>query len=121
MSTYRGSTPVRSENSDDSFQAITIKRSQYVSFTASAKESAVLDDETSLVRVFATQDCWISVISSGGTAAAAPVAEKTIVSNVKRLRGGLVDFIGVPENLTNAVISVISDGTSGTIDIEEAN
>lgn len=119
MASKKGSTPVVSDKHNAYFQAISPKYSQYVNFTGTAAESAILDDETSICRVFSTQDCWISVIASGGTAAAAPSGQKVRVSNIKRLRGGIVDFIGVPPALTNPVISVISDGTNGVLDIEE--
>lgn len=120
MSTSGGSTPVRTDKHNSYFQAIQVKRSHYVSFTGTAKNSTVLDDTTSLVRVFATQDCWISIISTGGTAAAAPSGEQVPVTSVSFIPGGITEFIGVPVGLTNAVVSVIRDTTSGTLHISEA-
>lgn len=119
MSTYQGSTPVRSENHNSYFQAGYIKCSQYISFSSSAEKSAVLEDSTSLIRVFSTQDCWISVIANSSSMPSVPGAEKVVVQNIKRLRGGIVDFVGIPPGLVSPVVAVISDGVDGVLDIEE--
>tara|TARA_R110000868_G_scaffold242882_4_gene498496 strand:- start:6292 stop:6657 length:366 start_codon:yes stop_codon:yes gene_type:complete len=119
MTTKRGSTPVRSEEHNSYFQAGYTKCSQYVSFTGTVSKSAILDDETSIVELFATQDCWVSVIGNADTPPTKPSAEKTTVSNIKLLRGGIVGFIGVPPSILNPVVAVVRDDTSGTLDITE--
>lgn len=119
MATSRGSTPVRSEEHNSYFQAGYIKRCQYKDFTASVGNSGIIDDETSLVRLFATQDCWVSVIASGATQPTKPGASTQIVENIQFLPGGIVDFIGIPPNVTSPVISVVSNGTNGILHIVE--
>ena len=119
MATNRGSTPVRSEEHSSYFQAGYVKRSQFVSFTGTVTNSNPLDDETSLIRIFATQDCWISVIGSADTQPVKPTVSKSIVENIQFLPGGIVDFIGIPPNITNPVVSIVRDSTSGTLHICE--
>lgn len=119
MGSKKGSTPVRSEEHNSYFQAGYTKCSQYVSFSSSSEKSAVLDDETSLLELFPTQDCWVSVIGQADNAPAKPGAEKTVVQNIKRFRGGIVGFLGVPPNITNPVVAVVSDGTDGVLDVTE--
>jgi hypothetical protein len=116
----RGSTPVRSDKDSAPFQAMTIKSGQQVAFTAVSAASGILDQYTSLVKLFPTQDCWVKVGASGSTTAAVPSAGVN-APGITFLPGGLVEFIGIPENTTNPVIAVISNGTDGTLYISEAN
>lgn len=119
MPTHRGSTTVRTEEHNSYFQAGYNKRAQYVNFSSTVTKSDILDEETSLVEVFSTQDCWISVIGYADTPPTPPGAEKTVVENIKRQRGGITGFIGIPPNITSPVIAVVWDGVDGTIDILE--
>jgi hypothetical protein len=121
MSTKRGSTPVRSEEHNSYFQATTIKQSQYINFTSTSKKSAILSDETSLVEIFPSQDCWITVMGNADTQPTPPASEQTIVVGIKKFHGGIHDFVGIPPNITNPVIAVISNGVDGVLDITEGD
>lgn len=119
MATKQGSSPVSSEKHSSYFQAMYIKQSHAKSFTASAADSRILSDSTSLVRLFATQDCWVAIGASGSVTASACTTDGPIVTSVSFIPGGIYEFLGVPPGITNPVISVISNGTSGTLHILE--
>ena len=117
MATKLGSSLARSENSGNHFQAILIKRCQYVNFTATSTVSQSLHEETSLITLFNTQDCWVKIVDASGTAVN-PGAEKTITDSMF-MPGGIKDFIGVPPGLTDPRVAVVSNGANGVLYIGE--
>lgn len=119
MASKKGSTAVRTEENSSYFQAGYVKRSQYVSFTSSSAKSGLLDDETSLVEVFPTQDCWISIIANADSQNSKPSQSAVAVANIRFCPGGMVNFIGVPPGVTSPVVAVIRDSTDGTLHVTE--
>lgn len=121
MATNKGSTTVKTENHNSYFQAQYIKQSQAVGFSSVAVNSRIISDTTSLIRLFATQDCWVSIGASGSAVAAACVTNGPIVSNVAFIPGGVYEYLGIPGAVTNPIISVISNGSDGVLHILEGN
>lgn len=119
MATKKGSTPVRSDYHSAPWQAIQAKYGQKVAFTSSSAISDVLDDNTSLLKIFATKDCWIKIGASGSTTAAVP-ANATRVASLTFVPGGITTYIGVDVNISNPVVAVIRDASDGTLYITEA-
>lgn len=90
------------------FQTFKPGSSQKVSFTGTSAQSSALGGYTKIVRLFATEDCWIKM----GTdpTAAASAATSTFVP------GGIIQyFVTKPGDK----IAVIRDTTSGSLHILE--
>jgi len=110
------STGARSVKNANYFQAIVPGRSHKVAFTnTSAQIPTPMGAATTLVRAFATQDCWIK---RGGTSvqAVAPTAgvyqDDTIF-----VAGGIFCYFGVEPGET---LAVIRDSSSGNLMLTEA-
>lgn len=92
----------------EKFQAICIGTSQVITTSASSQQSTAVSDQTSIVRLFCTKDCFIqigqnpTVTASGTTGAFLP--------------GGIIEYFGVnPKDK----IAVIQASASGTLYITE--
>ena len=96
-----GSTKVGSNLREDKFEALYPGTSQKISFTNSSQPSTAFGLKTSLIRVFATQDCFLAFGS-------APTALTDGTSMF--IPGGLIDFIGVTPGQKLAVIESTTDG-----------
>lgn len=117
------STPANSEYKDEGFQAIIPGATEVIAFTNSASQSRAFSqrgandafnvDNCTLIRLFATQDCWIA-FGSNPTAAVVSSGAK---ENMYHLPGGFLDFIGVTPGQK---LSVIRDTANGTLYITEA-
>jgi hypothetical protein len=94
------------------FQAIFPGACQSVAFTGTSGQSAALQTKTSLVRLFATKDCFIK-IATNPTA----LADGTSMF----IAGGIYEYIGVDNSVNAQKIAVISNGTNGTLYITEAS
>lgn len=99
-----GTQPVGSTkalaNLRDTFEAIRPGTSQSLSFNGVSAQSNAVGIHTSIVRLFATQDCFIRVgenpTAVGGTSMFVPA--------------GIIDFIGVLPGDKIAAIRSVSDG-----------
>lgn len=117
------STTVRTDDAATYFQAIVPGDSHYIDFDNTSKQSlafnllvtaadgSVTQQQTTLIMVFATQDCWINV-GSNPTAVAGSTAKGTSFF----LAGGIKDFIGVDPG---QLLAVTRDGVSGRLHITE--
>lgn len=122
------STGAKSDNNAQYFQAVVPKRSQYIDFTGTSKQSLPVFSEastgnsgsaaavkgTTLVSLYCTEDCW--VLAGTNPVAVNPGAELTITAS-KFVVAGIVDFIGVNPG---DIIAVIRDAASGRLHIGEA-
>lgn len=91
----------------ENFQAIYPGTSQALSFSGSSAQSTAVGTQTTLVRLFATQDCFIA-IGANPTAAA---------NTSYFLPGGIIDFVGIQPGQK---IAAIQSSQSGTLYISEA-
>lgn len=96
-------------NQQGHFEAIIPGTSQKVAFTGVSAQSAALGTYTSLVRLFATQDCFIKI-------AANPTALADGTSMF--IAGGIYEYIGV---FGGQKIAVIQSTAGGNLYITEAS
>ena len=111
------STTVRTDDHGAYFQAIKAGLSHYIDFTVAPSQSLTFNDEilaadgsisqyrTTLLCVFATEDCWITV---GANPVAVPGGTTKGASFF--LPGGIKDFIGVEPGQKLSVVRDTADG-----------
>lgn len=115
------STPAVSDKNAPYFQAVVVGENlnHFKDFTNVSSDSAALARETTLVELFATQDCWVRVVPTTESDAAAAPAEG-VKGASKFIPGGICAFIGI--NRVNGVdykLAVIRNTVSGTLHITE--
>jgi hypothetical protein len=97
------------------FQAIVPGTSHKVAFTnASAQIPSQMGDATTLVRVFATQDCWIKI--GANPTAVAPISG-TPQEDTMFVAGGIFAYFGVNPGQK---LAVIRDSANGSLFVTEA-
>lgn len=101
----------------EGFDTIIIGASQKVAFTGTNAKSTVLNKRTSIVRLLATNDCWVKV---GIDANAVALADGTCHFVAK----GVVQDVGIVQAWANGVqtdvkIGVIQDSAGGNLYITE--
>lgn len=117
-----------SDNKVEAFQATQVSTPQannergmthLVAFTNSAVDSKELHLQTSIVELFATQDCWVLLKEEGQTNQASIPANK-VKTYCKFVPGGVCTFVGIPkkEN-TRFLFSIIRNTADGTLYIHE--
>lgn len=92
----------------DHYQALKPGASQKISFTGTSSQSAFLDGNTKMIRVFPTKDCWIVF---GVSPTAAPNDGSSCF-----LPGGIIQFLVAPGGYK---IAVIRDSSNGDLHIVE--
>ncbi len=91
----------------DTFEAITPGVSQGLAFTGASAQSTAVGETTTLVRLFATEDCFVKV-----------GANPTAVANTSMfIASGIYEYIGIKPGEKIAAIRLT---TSGTLYITEA-
>lgn len=108
------STTVRTDNHAAYFQTIVPGKGHVVDFTNTSKQSEAFGPNTTLIRVFPTQDCFVKV---GSDPTAVAPAEGSPQDDTIFLPGGLLDFIGVEPG---SKIAVVRSVTSGALHVTEA-
>lgn len=111
------STGARTTKHGVYFQAVVPGKSHVVAFTGTS--SGVPDRmgaNTTLVRAFSTQDCWIKRNASAAPTAVAPTAG-TPQEDMIFIAGGIFCYFGVEPG---DYLAVIRDTVSGTIRLTEA-
>lgn len=111
------STGAKAEFNAPNFQAVKPGKSCYVDFNNSSAQSPAFEerpaaededltiDNTTLIRIFATNDCWIA-LGENPTAAAGSTSK----GDSFFLPGGIVDFVGVEPGWKLAVVRNSADG-----------
>ena len=118
------STPAVSDNNAAFFQALvpglpSAQLHSWKSFTGTASYTANLEAGTTLLGVFATQDCWLRLVESTSSDVATIPAEGA-KSSTFFLPGGIKDFIGIPrKDGVLYKISVVRNASSGTLYLSE--
>lgn len=117
-----------SSNKEEAFQVIVPAvigasddkgMTHFQSFTNTAEDSLAFHASTTVIELFATQDCWVLMKPSTSSAAAAAPAEHT-KTRAKFIPGGIVTFLGVPKKQdVQYMLSIVRDSTSGTLYITE--
>ncbi len=102
------STPAKSDNHANYFQAFVPGKSQKLTVAASSAKSAAFQDTTSIVRVFSQQDCWIRFGTN--PTAAANDGDSTFHP------GGTFDYYGVT---AGDKLACILDSVGGDLHITE--
>lgn len=105
------STPVQTNERENRFQAIYPGVSQALAFIVTSGQSAALATKTTLVRLFATKDCFIKV---GTNPTAANDGTSMFIAS------GIYEYIGIDQSAGAQKIAAISNGTNGTLYITEA-
>ena len=106
------STGARSDKNAPYFQALVPATTHVRSFTATSAQTAAVSAATTLVSVFATQDCWILT----GADPTAVVVTDGATGTSMFLPGGIKDFIGIEPGHK---IAVVRSGTSGILYVTE--
>lgn len=94
-------------NQHVNFEAIVPGVSQALAFTGTSAQSAALQASTTLIRLFATTDCFIQV-GTNPTAAA---------NTSMFIAAGIYEYIGVAPG---ALVAAIQSSAGGTLYITEA-
>lgn len=109
------STGARSQHHNVYFQAVVPGRSHTIAFTnVSAALPDVMGTNTTLVRAFATQDCYVKV---GPTPTAAAPSAGNPQEDTIFIAGGIFVYFGVSPG---DGIAVIRDSANGTLRLMEA-
>ncbi len=106
MAGKQNSTKALANQHGDNFEAIIPGLSQTVAVGAASAQSTALDDNTTIVRLFATVDCFIAIGSNPTAASATGMF----------IPGGIIDFIGINKN---DKIAVIRSSASGSLYLTE--
>lgn len=117
-----------SENKVEAFQALLLPISgeagtrgetHPVSFTNVATDSLYLDENTTMVELFATQDCWVLLKADDDTTAAAIPANMT-KTKARFIASDITHFFGIDRvEGVNYRFSVIRNATNGELRIAE--
>lgn len=104
------------DNHWDAAQALTLNCiTKVVSFTGTSS-NVQLTSGTTLIQIFASEDCWIKLGSSSVSAAAVSAGSS---GDSTFIPGGIVDFYVVDLVKTGAYLAVIRNSSSGTLYIKE--
>lgn len=96
------------KNHSSVFPAIFAGNFQQVSFTGTHAVSSPFSDRTTIIKLFATQDCWIQLGTNPEATASGP--DSCII------RGGIIQYLGV---YPGWAISVLQASSAGTLDLLE--
>lgn len=117
-----------SDNKVEAFQAIVPGvsgdghergMSHVTSFTNVAGDTLDLHPDTTMIELFATQDCWVLLKESSSSAAAAIPANK-VKTKAKFMASDITYFLGVPKkDDVTYKISVIRASADGSLYITE--
>lgn len=107
------STGARSDLNQQYFQAIQPGTSWKLDFTNTSQQVGPFGEDTTLVSVFPTQDCWIKTGQGSPTAAAISSGAS---GTSKFFAGGIQDFIGVNPGDR---LAVIRDTVNGSVHVCE--
>ena len=111
------STGARSVNNANYFQAVVPGRSHVIAFTnVSAAIADAMESDTTLVRAFATQDCWVKIGSGSAPTAQAPSSGSPKDDTIF-IAGGIFCYFGVEPG---AYIAVVRDSANGNLFLTEA-
>lgn len=102
------STGARSDKNAPYFQALVPGKSRVLDFTNTSARIGPFTEGTTLISVFATQDCWIQV---GDDSVVAAAISSGAEGDSMFLPGGIKDFIGVEQGEYIAVVRSINNGT----------
>lgn len=91
------SRSVETSNRGENFQAIVPGLCEPLTFNATSAYSQAFEEETTLVELFATQDCWLQIIQSDDNSTVAAAGSSGSTSYNKFLPGGITAFLGVPK------------------------
>lgn len=111
-----------SDNNVDAFQALVPGEglNHYKDFTASNTYSANLDANTSMVSLFATQDCWCRLVPSSSSDVAAAPSGEGVKGSSFFVPGGITAFFGIPKTEGTVYrVAVVRDTISGRLHISE--
>lgn len=98
------------QNYSGVYPAIFPGKFQQISFSGAASVGVGFSTRTTIVRLFATQDCWVQMGLNPTATAAGP--DSFVI------RGGIVHFFGVNSGWK---ISAIQNTVSGVLDILEGS
>lgn len=91
----------------------------FKNFTNSSSYTATLEAETTLVSLFATQDCWCRFVPSTESDTAAAPSE-SVKTNCFFVPGGIAAFFGVPRKEdVRYKIAVVRDSANGILYVAE--
>jgi hypothetical protein len=106
------STGAKSDLNADYFQAINPGTSWKLDFTNTSAQIGPFDDDTSLISIFPTQDCWVL---AGSNPTAVPISSGSSGTS-KFCPGGIQDFIGVKPGQK---LAIIRDTVNGSVHVCE--
>lgn len=118
------STTVRTEKAAEYFQAMKPYKTHRLAFTGSSDSTAAVADiadsanqqngqRTTLVKLFATQDCWIKI----GTNPTASVVSAGSSGDSHFLPGGITEYYGIEPG---EKVAAVQDSSNGTLYVTEA-
>ena len=93
--------------------------SHLMAFTDTAGDSLPFHEDTTILELFSTQDCWVLMKKTGNASVAAVPANK-VRTYSKFIPGGITCFLGVPRvDGSQYCLSVVRNATSGTLYLTE--
>ena len=95
------------------FQSIHQGVCQAVDFDGTSEQATAFQNQTTLIRVFATEDCFIQIGLASGVGPTAAANTSMFIP------GGIIDFVGVPPG-GGYQLAVIQSSQSGILYITEA-
>lgn len=113
-----------SENKAEAFQVMLLvddKALQHqVGFTNTSEYSANLEEDTSIIELFSTQDCWVRLVKSTNSDVAVAESSDRVKAASVFVPGGITKFFGI-KKIEGVIwkLAVVSNGTSGTLRITE--
>lgn len=106
-------------NNSPAFQCIRPGYTQFVNFDNSSQFSSLFEEDTTIIELFATQDCWVRInAESDSTVAAVP--SEFVKTMAFFCAGGITKFMGVPK--TRGVlyrVAVVRNADNGILYITE--
>lgn len=109
-----------STNNGPGFQAIIPGFTEPLNFTNTSGYSQAFEEGTTILELFASQDCWVQIIPSTDNSTVAQAGSSGAKSMNKFLPGGITAFLGVP--VTRGLqykIAVIRNSANGVLYITE--
>lgn len=115
----KGSLSPETGNNGPNFQAIIPGKTCFVSFTNTAGDSPIFEENTTIIELFPTQDCWVLIQESTESLSAA-IPSAGVKTDSKFLPGGIIAFLGLPiDRSAQYKLSVIRNTVSGNLYITE--
>ena len=110
-----------STNNGPAFQSIIAGYSEPYSFGATSGYSQVFEEDTTIVCLFATEDCWVRMVTESDNTTVAQAGSSGAKGLSSFIPGGITAFLGVPirRDVRYKLAVVRATSVSGILHITE--